>query len=305
MDKCPLVSVVIPTYNRVNFLKEAISSVLGQNYSEIELIVVDDGSSDGSEEWCKSLNEGSENERFRYVRIAHSGFPGLVRNVGIRMASGEYIAFLDSDDIWIEEKIEEQINLMESRVNCVISHTKERWVRNRKEISQSRQRHRREGDIFEDALLKCIIGPSTVMVRKDIFNYAGFFNEHMEIAEDYELWLRVTALYRVCYIDRPLVVKRGGHSDQLSEKYGQIEIFRIEALESFIEWLSHAKNTFSKLGWNPERYPLVKSLAYKELARKCSIYARGCFKRGREREGRSYLEKMEKYNTLYRQSSIF
>ncbi len=295
------VSVIIPTYNRLEFLKEAVSSVFAQGYGDIELIVVDDGSTDGTEEWCINVDD----ERCKYIKIAHCGLPGRVRNIGIREAQGEFIAFLDSDDLWNPGKIEKQVMLMKEKREYVVCHTREKWIRNGKVISQSKQRHRRWGDIFEDALVKCIIGPSTVMLRRNVFEYAGLFDEDMEIAEDYDLWLRVTALYRVCYIEEPLVVKRGGHSDQLSEKYGQIEIFRIRGLENFIEWVSGAGESFLRLGWGIGRLTLIKTLAYRELARKCDIYAKGCIKRAKLEEARLYLAKKEKYNTLYRQCSIF
>ncbi len=301
MNTKPLVSVIIPTYNRLELLKEAVFSVIAQNYKNIELVVVDDGSTDGTEGWCLA-----EMEHFplKYIRIEHTGFPGRVRNVGVENSSGEYLAFLDSDDLWVGEKVEKQLRLIMTE-GCSICHTRERWIRNGREISQSKQRHRRRGDIFEDALAKCIIGPSTVMLKREVFDYVGLFNEKMEIAEDYDLWLRVTALYRVCYVDEPLVIKRGGRPDQLSEKYGQIEIFRIEGLENFLVWLGGARGYFRALGWGEERLSQIKALAYRELARKCGIYANGCFKRGRDGEGRTYLEKVEKYNILYRQCSVF
>ena len=112
----------------------------------------------------------------------------------------------------------------------LIWHTRERWVRSGRVISQRSQRHRRSGDLFADSLRKCVIGPSTVLLRRAAFARAGGFREDLEIAEDYELWLRLTARYPVGYLDQELVIKRAGHSDQLSERYGQIEIFRLRAL---------------------------------------------------------------------------
>ena len=134
--------------------------------------------------------------------------------------------------------------------------------------------------IFTDALKKCIIGPSTVLMEKKLFREAGGFREDLEIAEDYELWLRITALEEVGYIDRPLTIKQAGHEGQLSEKYGHIEYFRIRGLRSLVE------DSFF-----PEH---LSGAARKELAAKCSIYAAGCRKRGRIREAEEYEKLAEK-----------
>ncbi len=280
----PLVSVVIPTYNRKDFLIEAVESVLNQSYRNIELIVADDGSTDGTYEELE--NRGLLGS-LRYVRIDHCGRPGRVRNAGIRKSSGKYIALLDSDDTWLPKKLEMQVELMEGMAFHTVPplcHTRERWIRNGREVSQAGQKHRREGYIFEDALKKCIIGPSTVLFKRELLDDVGYFDEELEIAEDYELWLRVTARYPVAYINLPLVIKRGGHEDQLSEKYGQIEVFRIRALLKVL----HSREAAS---WSDKQ----RSLAFGELARKCRIYANGCYKRGKIGEGDEYMRLSLRY----------
>ena len=219
----------------------------------------------------------------RYLRIPHCGMPGKVRNAGARLATGEYLAFLDSDDLWMPEKLARQIAFFEENPEIQICHSREIWRRGEKVVSQAGQRHRHSGNIFADALKKCIIGPSTVMMRRELFEKFGGFREDLEIAEDYELWLRITAEYPVGYIDEPLVVKRGGHADQLSERYGQIEIFRIRALLLNLE-----KGTFQ--GEQCEQ-------AARELVRKCRIYAQGCGKRGKDEEAQRYREIAQRYRT--------
>lgn len=274
------ITAIIPTYNRLSLLREAVSSVLAQAYSDLELIVVDDGSIDGTEEFCANLL--CENpDTFRYLNLSHSGRPGKVRNTGTREAEGGYLSFLDSDDQWKPEKLTRQVAFLEEHPDVRICHTREIWQRGRRIVSQAGQRHKRSGDIFTDALKKCIIGPSTVMIHRELFEEFGGFREDLEIAEDYELWLRITAKYPVGYIDEPLVIKRGGHSDQLSEKYGQIEIFRIKALLLNLE-----AGTFT--GEHRE-------LAARELLRKCRIYAAGCEKRGKGGEARRYREIAGRY----------
>ena len=273
-----MVTIIIPTYNRKSYLEDAIDSVLGQNFTHFGIIVVDDGSDDGTADLVRGLGDP---KKLEYMRFSHSGVPGKVRNAGARMAKGNYLAFLDSDDLWKPEKLTRQIAFFEEHPGIWICHSREIWQRGEKIVSQAGQRHKRSGYIFPGAVKKCIIGPSTVMMRRELFEEFGGFREDLEIAEDYELWLRITAKYPVGHIDEPLVIKRGGHSDQLSEKYGQIEIFRIKALLLNLE-----AGTFR--GEHQE-------LAARELVRKCRIYAAGCEKRGKSEEARRYLEIAGRY----------
>ena len=273
-------TAIIPTYNRLSLLREAVSSVVAQTNPDLQLIVVDDGSADGTAEFCRELSIENPDVMF-YILLPHSGMPGKVRNAGARAAKGEYLAFLDSDDLWKPEKLALQVTFFEEHPDIRICHTREIWQRGEKIVSQAGQRHRRSGNIFSDALRKCIIGPSTVMLRRDLFEEFGGFREDLEVAEDYELWLRITAKYPVGYIDEPLVIKRGGHPDQLSEKYGQIEIFRIRALLLNLE-----AETFEGR---------QRKLAAGELVRKCRIYAAGCKKRGKYEEADRYREIAKRY----------
>jgi glycosyltransferase involved in cell wall biosynthesis len=275
-----MLTIIVPTYNRLVPLKCAVKSVIGQSYRQFQLIVVDDGSNDGTGDYVQSLNN---QESLCYLRIPHCGLPGRVRNAGARLASGDYLAFLDSDDLWKPQKLARQVAYFEKHPQIRICHTREVWQRGEKVVSQAGQKHRHSGDIFADALKKCIIGPSTVMMRRELFEEFGGFREDLEIAEDYELWLRITARFPVGYIDEPLVIKRGGHADQLSEKYGQIEIFRIRAL------LRNLEEGF----FEGEQ----RRLAARELVRKCRIYAAGCEKRRKGGQARRYREIARRYES--------
>jgi glycosyltransferase involved in cell wall biosynthesis len=270
----PLVSVVIPVYNRAEMLREALESVFGQEYQPLQVLVVDDGSSDNWKEKIAGFNVD-------IIELPHCGMPGKVRNEGIKRAEGEYIAFLDSDDIWLKGKLWAQLEEMQASGSS-LCHTREIWDRNGRTVSQRKQKHNRVGDVFSDALIKCMIGPSTVLMQTKIFAECGLFREDLEIAEDYELWLRVTDRYPVCYVDIPLVRKRAGSWPQLSEKYGMIEYFRIQALKSLVDehklTVRHSK------------------LAGKELARKCGIYADGCINRGKQQEAGLYRGLSVKYS---------
>ena len=263
----PLVSVIIPTFNRLPLLKEAIASVKAQTYKEMELIIVDDGSTDNTSAYFK-------NSPWIYIKLNHTGMAGHVRNTGVKAASGTYIAFLDSDDLWHPDKIAKQVDFLTGNPELILCHTREIWNRKGKIISQAGQRHEREGYIFNDALVKCIIGPSTVIIKRQYFLSEGMFRDDLEIAEDYELWLRICAKYRVGYIDEPLVIKRAGHAGQLSEKYGKIEHFRIMALKINID-----NNIFTG---EQQQY------AVRELIRKLEIYAKGCLKRNKSEEWANY-----------------
>ena len=288
--KKPSVSVIIPVYNRSSLLREAVSSAAAQGFRDFELIIADDCSDEDLRPALTGI-PGIADVPLKYIRLdAHSGMPGFVRNRGAEKAEGDYIAFLDSDDIWMPEKLERQFRFLavesgaegrSGKKRGEICHTREKWIRSGKTVSQSSQKHKRAGDIFEDSLWKCIIGPSTVMMSKSLFESYGGFREDLEVAEDYELWLRVTAENNVSYIDEPLTIKRAGDWEQLSEKYGQIEIFRIKALEGLLE-----RGFFTR----------GREKAAAEVFRqKCRIYASGCRKRGREEEGLYYLDLCEKY----------
>lgn len=275
----PAVSVIIPVYNRRELLKDAVNSVLSQTYKDYELIIVDDASTDKTPDFIRSFAADHKNVKPLFCS-RHSGMPGAVRNRGAEKAAGRYLAFLDSDDLWVPEKLEKQMAFF-SFTDYRIVHTREKWVRNEIEVSQASQIHKREGDIFSDALRKCIIGPSTVIMEKKLYRQVHGFDEYMEIAEDYEIWLRITSTEKVGYLDEPLTVKQAGHWEQLSEKYGQIEIFRIKALKKLLD----------QKFFDPAKYMEAAGV----FSEKCKIYAAGCKKRGRAEEAEEYERLSCKY----------
>ena len=275
----PLVSVIIPVYNRFEMAKEAISSVIGQTFKDLEVFIIDDGSIDMTPILGTYFKDDS---RVKYIRINHSGMPGFVRNKGVELSSGKYLAFLDSDDLWMDNKLEKQIKYLETNSRYRVVHTREAWIRKGKTVSQAGFNHRRFGNIFPDALEKCIIGPSTVLMEKELYISLGGFRNDLEIAEDYELWLKLSNSSDVAYIDEALITKRAGHIGQLSEKYGQIEIFRIRGLKELVE-----QHYFSQEN---------QKLAELELAKKCKIYAAGCRKRNKVEEAKLHESIAKKYD---------
>jgi glycosyltransferase involved in cell wall biosynthesis len=280
----PLVSVIIPVYNRRKLLADAVRSVLMQSFGDLELIVVDDGSDDGT---VHSLGPLSADPRIRLLAPPRSGMAGAVRNRGAAAARGRWLAFLDSDDIWLPEKLSQQFSLLRELGSLGrhprIIHGREVWLRGDRIISQKGQRHRRDGEIFSDALAKCIIGPSTVMMERRLYLESGGFREDLEIAEDYEFWLRITALEPVAWLSEACIIKRAGSWPQLSEKYGQIEKFRIQGLLRLVKdsWFAGHRRDGENDG---DAALLRQHQAEQTLAKKCRIYAAGCRKRGRLEE---------------------
>lgn len=268
MATSPLVSVIIPSHDRLTMLKEAVASVWAQTHAPLELWVVDDASADGTWAWLQG------EDRIRSLRHACQRGPSAARNTGAAAARGRYLAFLDSDDLFLPTKLERQVELLESEPDLPMCHANEIWRRNGEELRQGPQHLKLGGSIFEHCLPMCRISPSAAVIRRHTFEELCGFDEELEVAEDYELWLRITSAYKIGFVEEPLIIKRGGHPDQLSCKYGQIEKFRIEALRRILE-----RTPLS---------PAQRQAAQKELHRKCEIHARGCEKRGKPQEAARY-----------------
>jgi glycosyltransferase involved in cell wall biosynthesis len=268
----PEVSVIIPTYNRRAMLLEAIDSVLAQSTPAFELIVIDDGSTDGTSE-NEHLRRLAETIRIRIDRIDHRG-PAAARNRGVAIARAPQIAFLDSDDLWSPTKLERQLAFMRDNPGCAISQTNEIWIRNGRRVNPGLRHRKRAGDIFIDSLRTCLIAMSSVMIRTDLFRSSGGFDEHMTAAEDYDLWLRILIDHEAGLLDEPLVTRCGGHSDQLSATTPALDRFRILALAKLLadDRLSAARRTS----------------VVEVLAEKSCIYARGLRRRDKIDEARLY-----------------
>ena len=244
------VSVIIPTLNRINTLQRAIDSVIAQSFESIEIIVVDNGSSDGSVKMLKKY--------YPIVKLIHEHKVGVSasRNKGIKYASNPWIAFLDSDDAWDRKKLEKQINLLHnSHDKYRLIHTNEIWIRNGKQINQMKKHQKFGGYIFNQCLSLCCISPSSVLIDRSIFDDMGLFNENLPVCEDYDMWLRICSKEEVLFIDEKLTFKYGGHKDQLSKSYWGMDRFRINSIENLI--LNHDLNTNQK---NKSMATLIKKL---------------------------------------------
>ena len=267
-NQYPMVSVVLPTYNRCGFLGQAIDSVLNQTCPADELIVVDDGSTDGTSDLLAGYAD-----RITVIRQDNKGV-SAARNAGIRQSNGTFIALLDSDDYWLSEKLEAQLAFFKSCPDAVICQTEETWIRNGKRINPKKRHQKFSGMIFEKTLPLCLVSPSAVMIRKGLFEEVGLFDESLPACEDYDMWLRISWKYPIHLIDTPLVVKRGGHGDQLSSM-AELDKYRIQALEKILK-----QGCLS---------PSQHQAAMDMLTQKCAIYANGCRKRGRLQEAEQYF----------------
>jgi GT2 family glycosyltransferase len=265
-----VVCVVIPTFNRAQKVVQAITSVLSQTFTDVEIIVVDDGSTDETKKAVKQFGDF-------VTYVAHPSNLGVsaARNTGIKKSSGPLIAFLDSDDHWLPEKLAVQVCFFDEHPEAVVCQTEEVWIRNGRRVNPMKKHLKPFGDIFEPSLKLCLVSPSAVMLKRCLLDKVGDFDEDLPVCEDYDLWLRISCRYPVHLIREPLVVKEGGHPDQLSASYKGMDRFRIKALVKLI-----------KSGTLNEKQ-LEATL--EELSLKCRIYGNGCLKRGKTEEGTYYL----------------
>jgi glycosyltransferase involved in cell wall biosynthesis len=223
------VSVIIPTRNRSVLLRRALASVTAQTMQPAEIIVVDDGSMDGTSRWLPD-----EFQSVRYVQQPHRGV-SAARNRGVEEAGGEWIAFLDSDDEWLPAKLERQLAALHAHPEHALCHTDEIWIRRGRRVNPKDRHAKTGGFIFQRCLPLCVISPSSVMLRRSFLENVGGFDETLPVCEDYDLWLRICSRHPVLYLDEPLVIKHGGHSDQLSRRHWGMDRYRIRALQKIVD----------------------------------------------------------------------
>jgi len=269
----PLLSTIIPTFNRVASVVNAVQSVIDQTFSEIEIIVVDDGSTDGTAELLAS----KFGDRIKCLRLPRNRGVSYARNRGIELSRGAYIALLDSDDLWLKEKSARQLAFMREMPELLISQTDEIWIRNGKRVNPCQHHLKPSGSIFAECLPLCVVSPSAVMMRRKFFAVVGLFDETLPACEDYDLWLRTACRYPIELLPEKLVTKFGGHNDQLSHTIPALDRYRIKAL---IKLLTHNQLT-----------PIQKKMTLTILQKKSKIYLKGCRKRGRLQEAET-LEKI-------------
>ena len=254
------ISVVIPTLNRINTLQRALDSVINQTYKPAEIIVVDNGSSDGTIKFLR--------EQYPKITILTENKIGVssARNKGIKKSINQWIALLDSDDAWHPRKLEIQTSMLDSALKEYnLIHTDEVWFRNNKHINQMKKHKKQGGYIFERCLSLCCISPSSVLFKKNILDKVGLFDESLPVCEDYDMWLKICSSEEVLFAQDKLTYKYGGHKDQLSKSYWGMDRFRIKSIENIIK--------------NFDLTYKQKKQAKKELIKKLKIIINGAFKR--------------------------
>jgi glycosyltransferase involved in cell wall biosynthesis len=258
------ISVIIPTFNRKAVIGRALQSVYVQSHPADEVIVVDDGSTDGTAELIKKQFPATT-----YLYQENSGV-SAARNAGILAAKGQWIAFLDSDDEWLPNKLERQLQQLAEQPDLKVCHTEEIWIRNGVRVNQMNKHAKSGGWIFDQCLPLCAMSPSSILIHRTLFGRLGGFDENLPACEDYDLWLRITAHYPVLFIESPQINKYGGHEDQLSRQFWGMDRFRIAALEKVISAgsLKHEN----------------RQAAIKMLTKKSKIYLKGLRKRDKVEE---------------------
>ncbi len=267
------ISVIIPAFNRCGLLPRAIESVLRQQGAVFEIIVVDDGSTDGTAEMLERSFP-----QITCIRQSRQG-PAAARNRGLEAASGEWIAFLDSDDEWLDGKLLAQMEFFRQNPAYPLCQTEEIWIRNGRRVNPMKKHKKSGGQIFEQCLPLCIISPSAVMMHRDLFAQVGLFDETLPACEDYDLWLRVTARFPAGLIEKPYVIKYGGHADQRSREFPAMDRFRIRSLVNIIR--------SGALSAQQEK------AARRMLETKAGIYLAGALKRNKTAEAREIRELLQ------------
>jgi len=278
-----LISVIIPTYNRASVLPRAIDSVLAQKGVAFELIIVDDGSTDNTRATVNaqrstkehliqnaSFSHPEERCALRVVRCAQNKGPSAARNLGIQHAKGKWIAFLDSDDEWKPGKLKTQLSFFMENPDYLICQTEEIWIRNGIRVNPMKKHRKFGGMIFEKCLPLCVVSPSAVMMHRKLFDEVGLFDESLPACEDYDLWLRIAAKHPIGLIEKPYLLKYGGHADQRSREFPAMDRFRIRSLAKIL-----SQNILS---------PEQAAAARKMLAEKSAIFIQGALKRGNQKE---------------------
>ena len=281
------VTVVIPIYNRIKTVCRAINSVLSQTVLPKYLICVDDGSNDRVSEIIYdhyiSYCQYSHLTQIKIIRLDKNQGVSRARNEAINNTHTSWISFLDSDDMWLPTKLEKQWHFIQQYPHVEIIHCDEIWVRRGRRVNPMKKHRKTGGFIFERLLERCLISPSSVLIHMNLLKKDGLFNESLRVCEDYDLWLRICHDTYVHYLNEPLIIKYGGHTDQLSKKYDVMDMYRIKS----IVHLLYQKNLSEE----------NKKLTLQILRKKCNILSNGAFKRGNKRI-------YDEYNSLYEKIKI-
>jgi glycosyltransferase involved in cell wall biosynthesis len=246
-----LVSVIIPTWNRANTIIRAVKSVLGQTYSDLEILICDDGSQDNTRELIEGLND----LRIRMISFDHTGKPSSAKNKGIAQAKGDWIAFLDSDDEWHPEKLTAQIEAMKKHNLRASSTNAQRIVEGDFNFEEFIY-WKRKKITFNNLLAGNLIISSSAVFHRSLLSDVVGFPEHLTIAEDYALWLRVATLTPFAYINGHLVKYYDQPSDSVRKKQIDIREAKRNVFDDFRRWAEQKPERLRFAGRIPYRYLL-------------------------------------------------
>ena len=237
----PKVSVVMPTYNRAHLIGRAIQSVLNQTYQDFEIIVVDDGSMDNTEKVIREFQK--KDKRILYIQHEKNKGEAAARNTGIEVAKGEYIAFQDSDDEWLPEKLEKQMRVFATAPPEVgVVYTGFWRIENDKKVYiPFSWVKRKEGDIYEELLKANFIGTPVAIVRKECFEKAGLFDEMLPHLVDWELWIRISKFYEFKCVDEPLLTSPFTPDSISANKEALIKALKIILSKHFDDFAKNKK----------------------------------------------------------------
>ncbi len=207
----PFISVIVPTFNRANLLKETMDSVRNQTFRNFEIIVVNDGSTDGTDEWLRNQTD------LRVIEQSNLGI-ATARNNGAAAARGAWLAFLDHDDLWAPDKLVIQAEFV--RNNSDLALVAARHVRLGKPYSEPKRPQWIKGDLFVKEYSQSFIHTSSVMIRRDVFGRIGGFPTKYRFADEFDVWLKIAAAYPIAYFERPLVFIRFYESNTSHNRIG-------------------------------------------------------------------------------------
>ena len=245
MSETPRVSAIIPTYNYARYVAAAIKSVLAQSFKDLEIVVVDDGSTDETTETLRPFAE-----RIRYIPQVHRGL-AAARNVGIRVARGRYLAFLDSDDLWLPDKVSMQVARLDAEpaVGVVYCEAVLFDEASQTVIPHSYWSHHPSGRILPWLIRQNVVPSPTPMVRRELFDQVGPFDESLSACEDWDMWIRIAQVSEFAYVDRVLAEYRV-HSANMSLDHERMMTNRLRVLEK----------AFSAAGVSPATRRLRRSI---------------------------------------------
>lgn len=272
----PLVSVILPTYNRLKYLRPAVESVFAQTLSDWELIIADDGSDSETRVFLETLQQPP---RVEVVWLSHTGNPSVVRNAALRAARGKYVAFLDSDDLWLPAKLERQVAALSAAAHSRWSYTG--WTQidevGRPRTASPKEWHPYRGAILEKLLtLEATVATPAVMVEHSLLAQVGGFDEQQPLFEDYDLWMRLAACSDVELVDEPLTCLRL-HAEHYSRvgipmaasRHLQLAKMRARASDSRTRGLAERLYALSALNLATLQANVSRTAALKTLAGSC------------------------------------